>query len=101
MHDHARRLVYDRQMLVLIKDIQRNILRARGLAGDFRKNNPNSLPGYQPIRRLSSSPVDAHPARRNHPAQMHPAVVGEMMGKKNIQPPTSLRGINNKLDWFL
>jgi hypothetical protein len=32
---------------------------------------------------------------------MNPAIVGEMLCKENIQPPSGLHGIHNKLDWFL
>jgi hypothetical protein len=48
----------------------------------------------------TSPPVNTHPARRNHPAEAHPAVVGGMMRKKNIQPPAGLRGLDSEFNGF-
>ena len=58
MHDHARRLVDDDQVLVFEEDFQRNLFRPRGLAGNFRQDDPHPLPGADAIGRLSAMVVD-------------------------------------------
>ena len=43
MHDHARRLVDDRHVLVLVEDVQGDVFGPGGLAGDFGQDDRHPL----------------------------------------------------------
>ena len=98
MHDHPRRLVDDDQVLVFEEDLQGNLFRPRGLAGNFRQNDPHPLPRANAIGRLSAVLVDAHAAGRNHAPQMAPAVIVKVQGKQNVQPLAGLTFVDDELD---
>ena len=58
MHDHARRLVDDHHVVVLVEDIQRNVFRPRRLAWDVGQSDRNTLVGLEPIRWFAAAAID-------------------------------------------
>ena len=98
MHDHARRFVDDHEILVFKEDLQRDFFRPRGLAGNFRQDDPHPLPCADAIGRLSATVVDAHAASRNHAPQMAPAVIVKVQGKQHVQTLAGLTFVDDKLD---
>ena len=98
MHDHARRLVDHHQVLVLVEDLQRDVLRPRRLAGDLRQDDRDPLPGLEAIGRLAAIAVDLDAAGRNHAPQMDPAVVVEMDGQEDVEPLACFRLGDDQLD---
>ena len=77
---------------------KRNLFGPRGLAGNFRQDDPHPLPRTNAIGRLSAVVVDVHAAGRNHAPQMDPAVVVKVQGKQNVQTLAGLACIDDELD---
>ena len=98
MHHHARRLVDDHNVVVLVENIQRNVFRARRLAWDFGQRDQNTLVGFEPIRRLAAAAIHFDPAGHNDAAHQHAAVVREAARQKGIEPAARLSGIDDQLN---
>jgi hypothetical protein len=100
MDDHPRRLIDDRQPRVFVEDFERDILRAGRLPRDVRENRRHFLTDVKAVGRLSALAPYLDAARGNDPAEVYPAIAGEMMGQKDIQPPAGLFWGNAKLYRF-
>jgi hypothetical protein len=91
VHDHSRRFVHQEQPFVLIQDLQRDRFWPRGFARNLRQDNGYPLSSHQPIARLAPLVfVDPDAAGSDHPAEMGPRVLGEVVDEEQVQPPTLL-----------
>src|SRR5262249_55947018 len=88
MDYHVERLVNDGQMLILIEDLQRNLLRDRRFMRRFGKLEKNLVVVAHLVAGLGDAAVDSDRAGVDALANERPAKVRELGGKKLIQART-------------
>ena len=86
VNDHARRLVDRGEPLVLEQNIERNILGLRRLARNLGKRQPDRFPEPKPMGGFRSRAVHFDARSVDRPAKLHPAMTGEFLREKEIQP---------------
>ena len=80
----------DDQIVVFEQDIEIDLLRLGPFTRDLGKRKNDLLPRFQSIAGLTAAVVDADGAAIDDPPEMDAAVIGQMVGEKDVQPPARL-----------
>ena len=92
MDDHAGGLVDDRDVLVLIHDVERNLLGARLDHVGLRYLEVDDVPYGHPVRWVGRMIVHKGEVAFDQPRRRGAAQLGLVLGKKAVEPRRRLRG---------
>ena len=93
MHHHVGRLVHDRQIIVLIEDIERDVLRHRRRMGRLRRRDADLVAVTDAVAGLGRLAVDRHAGRFNDALHDGAAQVGKQAGEVLVEAQCRRVGI--------
>jgi len=92
VYDHPGRLVDDSEVLVLVNDVQRDLLRAGLHDVSLRYLEVDDIPDFDAIRRSGGKTVEHGEVTLDQPPCRRPAELRDLLGEKAIEPRRRGRG---------
>jgi hypothetical protein len=86
MHDHARGFVDDCEIVVLVQELERNVLRGGGADIGLRDLELDDIARNDTVGGVGGAAVDAHEVALDQARGGGAAQVLRMLGEKPIQP---------------
>ena len=87
MRDHPRRLVDDRERLVLVDDVDRDVLGDGCGVEELGQPDADDVARAHLVRGLDRAAVHVHGLGLDDPLDHAPGIVGEPAGKVGVDPP--------------
>ena len=84
--DHTRRLVDDRDVLVLINDVERDLLRPGFDDVSLGNLEFDDVPGHHPVGRIRRASIDENEVTFDQPCGRGAAQLGRLFGQESIEP---------------